>query len=158
MATNPNPNLIPTVERAGERPERVELAASRPAMTPKEQFTLMAELCDQYGVEKHDVYGDFTADATTSWVRKFERQVSERLGTEDGIFVVSGTMSQSIAAKIHEAAANHRTKDFVCHYTSHVLLHEQNSYPTLLNLNPVVVLPNFASASLHPLKYRSVHM
>lgn len=117
----------------------------------------MAELCDAYDIQKNDVYGDFMADANASWIRKFEKQVCERLGTEDGLFVVSGTMSQAMAAKIHEAAAGHRTKDFVCHYTSHLLLHEQNSYPTLLNLNPVVVLPDLSSGqTLEPLSYRSL--
>jgi threonine aldolase len=150
--------------------QRVELVSSRAPATPKEQFLLMAELCDQYDIQKNDVYGDFTvtsANTDSSWIRSFEKAVSERLGTEDGLFVVSGTMGQAIASKIHqENAVKKRSdgsntaflKNFVCHYTSHLILHEQNSYPTLLGLNPIVVLPDSSSESpqLQPLRYRCV--
>jgi hypothetical protein len=144
----------------------IQLASAEVPTTPKDQFLLMAELCDLYGIQKNDVYGDFTANAESSWLRGFEKAVSERLGTEDGLFVVTGTMNQSIAAKIYQenitkAKNDPDIKDFVCHYSSHLVLHSNNSYPTLLGFNPVVVPPDPASDApwqLQPLRYRCVEI
>ena len=133
---------------------RIELSLVRPNKSPKARFEEMAELCEKYNVDKMDVYGDFASTPEKSWIRRFEKQVAGRLGKEDAIFVVSGTMSQGIAAKIHEASANFRSKSFVVHYSSHLLIHEQNSYPTLLNLNPIIVLPCSEGNELRPLEYR----
>lgn len=57
-----------------------------------------------------DVYGE---DPT---VNDFEREVAEVLGTEDALFVPSGTMGNQIAARVH----TDRGQEVICERESHI--------------------------------------
>ena len=102
-----------------------------------------------------DVYGDFMSpksDDTNSYLRMFEKEVSTHLGMEDGVFMPSGVMAQSIVLKIAGErkggggggdgggeGVHVETSEFVCHETSHILVHEKDSYSHLLNASPLMV-------------------
>jgi len=46
-------------------------------------------------------------------------------------------MAQSIVLKAEAKARNNDS--FVCHYSSHLLLNENNGYSELLNMTPIVI-------------------
>ena len=87
--------------------------------------------------EAPDYYGDFPKDHTTSYLRTFEREVSSTLGKEDGVFMPSGVMAQSIALMINSRASS--SNSFCCHKSSHLLIHEADSYTHLLNMSTHVI-------------------
>lgn len=82
-----------------------------------------------------DVYGDFGADASTSWLRAFEREVATATDLDDAVFMPSGVMAQQIALLINSGGPDTnpimRTA-FICHWSSHLLLHENDSWRRLL--------------------------
>lgn len=114
----------------------------------------MAVACADHEIKKSDVYGDFNATSDSSYLRKFEAEVAKYLGKEDAIFVVSGGMAQGIAAKIHSSASASASNAFVCHFSSHLVIHEQDAYPNLLNMMPVIVPPRITEKIQLPLLYR----
>lgn len=82
-------------------------------------------------------------EASPSFLRRFELEIAKEVGKEDAVFMPSGVMAQSIALLIHQNAKK-RTGDgsgqyFVCHETSHLLLHEQEAYSALLHMKPIAV-------------------
>jgi threonine aldolase len=87
-------------------------------------------------ISQQDMYGDFSSTPDVSILRRFEAEVSTIFGKEDAIFLPSGTMAQQIALCIHSEGRN---KLFVCHYSSHLLLHEQNSYNVLLGFSALII-------------------
>jgi threonine aldolase len=107
--------------------------------------------------DKWDVYGDFDKDANESFLRRFEAEISNEFGFQDAVFMPSGVMAQSIALLIHaKNNKNHpdgastsggttkknkanTVRHFICHHSSHLLLHEQDAYRELLNMNAIVV-------------------
>jgi threonine aldolase len=99
-------------------------------------------------VSSQDVYGDFTAAPDISLLRRFEQTVSTLFQLEDGVFMVSGVMAQEIALSIHSQSKN---QVFLCHYTSHLLIHEQNGYQDLLHLTPIIIPPLKDSIVQYPL-------
>lgn len=79
-------------------------------------------------------------DSSDSYLRKFEEEVASDLGMEDAVFMPSGVMAQSIALLIHsQHDTESRRKRFACHHSSHILLHEENGYRELLNMEPLVI-------------------
>lgn len=48
-------------------------------------------------------------------------------------------MAQQIALQIHYNAATGKDRAYVCHYSSHLLIHEKDTSLHLLNMQPVVV-------------------
>lgn len=129
------------------------LSQARDIASPYDLFTSLAESCNKLGIESQDVYGDFELE--DSWLRKFEKEVRVNLGMEDGLFMPSGVMAQMIALKVHQEKVPTR-HSFVCHFSSHLLLHEKNSFSDLLHLNAVIVPPNTSQAVQHPLTFLSV--
>lgn len=81
--------------------------------------------------EKQDVYG------TGDLIEDFEKEIAELLGKEAALFLPSGTMAQPIALKIW--SEEKRTPYVALHATSHLQLHEQNSYQTLWGLKGVTL-------------------
>jgi threonine aldolase len=81
--------------------------------------------------EKQDVYG------TGDLIEEFEKEIAELLGKEAALFLPSGTMAQPIALRIW--SEEKRTPYVALHATSHLQLHEQNSYQTLWGLRGVTL-------------------
>jgi len=132
--------------------EVIDLQAQHPPQTPSQMLDDLARFCDANGIEAFDVYGDFgAAAAPSSYLRRFEAEVARELGMDDGVFMPSGVMAQSIALLIHrrnlraqgagassDAGAGHGGA-FACHRTSHLLLHEGEGYSELLNMDAIVL-------------------
>ena len=121
---------------------------------PADTLKYLAHQCECLGVHKFDVYGDFPTDdasvENTSFLRTLEQEIAAEFGKEDAIFMPSGGMAQSIALLIHARPGNKacgsRSKDgepttahFACHHTSHLLLHEQDAYRDLLQMEPIII-------------------
>ncbi|KAL7562123.1 hypothetical protein ACA910_019866 [Epithemia clementina (nom. ined.)] len=101
--------------------------------------------------------GNPTEKENGSFLRRFEAELSDALGMEDAVFMPSGVMAQSIALLIHRDDRHHhhgklqakgtnteatdylRPSYFICHETSHILLHEQEGYRHLLKMEPFIV-------------------
>ena len=126
-----------------------------------------------YGGVSSNLTNGTTTTMTPSFLRRFEQELAEELGMEDAVFMPSGVMAQSIALLIHRdnhplfkmqdsikdnqvdsndkdhmTSASHwsfRPARFLCHESSHLLLHEQDGYRHLLHMEPVVVSTKYDS-------------
>lgn len=69
-------------------------------------------------------------------------------------------MAQQIALQIHfksaRASGFNVDRSFICHYSSHLLLHENDAYSELLKMVPLVVEPTINSSVQHPLTFEEV--
>ncbi|MFT7688773.1 MAG: threonine aldolase [Candidatus Azotimanducaceae bacterium] len=91
----------------------------------QEQFLLLADYCENNEVD-HDQYGN------GKFLNQFEEEVANLTGMEAGLFMPSGVMAQLIAVRIYSDQL--KSKYFACHPTCHLLLHEEDAYKTLHNL------------------------
>jgi threonine aldolase len=142
---------------------KIELNLSRESLTPFQVLEKLSKQCFELNIEKSDVYGDFSLDKgdinSPSYLRRFEAEVSNRLGKEDALFCPSGVMAQMIALKVHEEIKLKENNDniisnsFICHHSSHILLHEQDSYKELCNMNAIIVTKNI---NKDPMLYKDV--
>lgn len=115
----------------------------------KQRFQQLADSIDEN--ETSDLYGG------GKLIEALEADVAERLGKEAAVFLPSGTMAQPIALKIWSESAC--TPYVAMHSTSHVLLHEHNSYQALYDLQSVTLgqphrvptLGDLKQAALNPL-------
>jgi hypothetical protein len=81
------------------------------------------------------------------------------------IFMPSGVMAQQSALLIHfnNTASSNSTstypkeRSFVCHYTSHILLHEKDTCDHLLNMRPIVIPRQENSVAQQPISYQDIH-
>jgi threonine aldolase len=135
---------------------RIDLTASRAPRPVAAVFTELAAASEALDIASLDVYGDFGKGANASWLRAFEGEVATLLGKEDAIFVPSGVMAQQIALCIHRGARQSFPPSFICHHTSHLLLHEAEGYATLLGLTPTVVLADESAVIQQPLSAEDV--
>uniref|UniRef100_A0A7S2LGJ1 Aromatic amino acid beta-eliminating lyase/threonine aldolase domain-containing protein n=1 Tax=Leptocylindrus danicus TaxID=163516 RepID=A0A7S2LGJ1_9STRA len=119
----------------------IDLQYPHHKQAPDKILESLAETARSLDIESIDVYGDFEASPSESWLRKFELEVCSVFGKEDALFLPSGTMAQSIALKIHASRGNQVVEGnaFACHETSHLLLWEEESYEYLLNMDAFVV-------------------
>ena len=128
---------------AGNRGHSIDLHFPHPDRAPADVLSSLGKSCEELGIHEFDVYGDFMGDynkdASESYLRRFEKEVSAEFGKEDALFLPSGTMAQSIALLIHAKAEQRQKVRFVCHHTSHLLLHENDGYRELLHMKPVVI-------------------
>ena len=102
------------------------------AMMDKEETTTTLERQDQ------------------SFLRRFEAEIAAEVGKEDAVFMPSGVMAQSIALLVHQRRQSESSplpNRFICHETSHLLLHEKEGYAELLNMRPIVVSTKMAEVS-----------
>jgi threonine aldolase len=99
-------------------------------LTPAEEFRALAAWCEDHDVA-HDTYGEGRL------LQDFERDMAERLGKPDAVFMPSGTMAQLIAVRIWTERAG--LDRFGVHPTSHLLLHEREASQALLRLHGVPV-------------------
>ncbi len=99
-------------------------------MTPAEQFREMADWARENEVA-HDSYGvgDFIAG--------FETKIAQLLGKPAAIFIPTGVMAQLIAVIIW--SERNRLPRFGAHATSHLLIHEQQTFQALVKMHGVVV-------------------
>ena len=116
----------------------IDLQAQHPPQTPSKMLRGLAQFCDDHGIDAFDVYGDFGSAQNASYLRQFEAEVAQELGMDDGVFMPSGVMAQSIALLLHDRLSARRGT-FACHRTSHLLLHEGESYSELLNMDAIVL-------------------
>ena len=118
----------------------IQLQQPHPSLSPGETLRLLAEHCDELGIHNWDVYGDFHLTPGDSFLRRFESEVAAEFQKEDAVFVPSGVMAQSIALLIHSKKkhTNRQTKQcFACHATSHLLLHEQEGFSELCQMEAI---------------------
>jgi len=157
-----------TARRAIVAPS-LSLQSPHPERTPEATFLDLARHCRLYNITSFDVYGDFDGygdpgSGSSSFLRRFEREVvdafrrpddeSDAAGVadaddnkiEDAVFMPSGVMAQAIALLVHHRDATNdddakvrRRGNFACHETCHLLLHEQDSYRELLDMDAVVI-------------------
>ncbi len=89
---------------------------------PAASFTAMAAWCTTHELG-FDMYGNGEA------VQSFESKIAALCGFPAAMFCITGTMAQLIAMRL---ACDQRASELVgLHASSHLLLHEQNSYQHL---------------------------
>jgi threonine aldolase len=133
----------------------IELTAARVAVAPEDALKTLADQCKDLGVQSFDVYGDATLSAENSWLRRFEKEVADLLQVEDAVFLCSGIMAQSVALRIYKDETTINT--FACHYSSHILLHEQNGYSALLDMEPLIIARIDGRQSQLPISYECIN-
>jgi threonine aldolase len=129
------------------------LFASRLPFHPKDFFEDCAQQCVQYNIQKADMYNDYDQTAQTSSLRAFEADVARHIGKEDGIYVPSGCMAQLMVLAMNKERS--QSSHFVCHWSSHLLIHEHDSYKHVLNMNALILPPNENAAVQEPFTYSS---
>lgn len=137
----------------------VSLTSARLPSSPQDFFIHCASLVTELEIEKQDYYGDFAFSSNDSWLRKFENEVSAHIGKDDAIFLPSGVMAQNIALKIaQENCAVMNNNKILCHYTSHLLNHEHNSYEFLLRMQAYITPlgPDLNRVDQRPLSWEDV--
>ena len=135
------------------------LSLARVPLSPTELFIKSAENCKELGINTSDVYGDYPSSVNDSWLKRFELEISSYFGKESAIFLTSGVLAQSIALKISQENVDKSRNRFICHYTSHVLNHEQGGFKDLLNLEAVIAPaagPDLTVTTQLPLSYNDV--
>ncbi|WP_269531363.1 low specificity L-threonine aldolase [Chitinimonas sp. BJYL2] len=92
------------------------------APSPAEQFAAMGAWCEA-NAARGDYYGEGKV------VQDFERKVADLLGYPAALFVISGTMAQTVALRL---ACEDRGSSLVAmHPTAHIALHERSNYQLL---------------------------
>ncbi|GAX27655.1 hypothetical protein FisN_13Hh253 [Fistulifera solaris] len=122
------------------------LQSPHAVLSPAETFRQLADFCEANDVNEFDVYGDF-ANPETTYLRRLEQKLAVELGKEDAVFMPSGVMAQSIALLIH---SQQKPQRFACHASSHLLIHENDAYRDLLNLEVVSLETRAAKESIAP--------
>jgi len=97
---------------------------------PAEEFRRLADWCQEGGVS-HDVYGEGRL------IEDFERRIAGLTGKAAAAFMPSGTMAQLIAVRIWAQRAG--LPRFGLHATSHLVLHEAESYQALFGYQGAIV-------------------
>jgi len=115
----------------------INLHTYNKCLSPSLTLASVAQTCEEVGFDSIDSYGDFKVSCDVSSLRNFEGIVAKKFGVKDSLFVVSGVMAQNIALK--QYAVEKKKQRFLCHKTSHLLLHEHNAFDHLLNLEAVVI-------------------
>lgn len=90
----------------------------------------MAAWCEAHDIQ-HDSYGE------GKLIQDFENKVAALLGFEAARFVITGTMTQTVALRIACQDKNNRL--VALHPTAHVLLHESSNYQLLDHFTPLKV-------------------
>ena len=114
---------------------------------PAEFLSYLSKECEKLGIDAFDSYGDFhDTEQPKSYLRRFEAEVATMFGKEDGVFCLSGCMAQSIVLAINARKTStisngtiNKTKAFMCHPTSHLLLHENDHFYELLGMQAIVL-------------------
>lgn len=136
--------------------EPIDLTASRAPRSPAEAFADLSQKATALGVSVFDVYGDYGKDPSSSWLRAFEAEVAADLAKEDAVFMPSGVMAQQIALAIHRDSRPALPSRFVCHYSSHLVVHEADAHLRLLGMEALVTPAAPTEAIQQPLSSATV--
>ena len=118
----------------------VNLQAASPAQNLQQKLSSILDDLKYLGLKDDaamDTYGDFGKDSGDSMLREFEAEVAKELGLEDAVFMPSGVMAQQIALCVHNDGV--QGLSFMCHQSSHIVVHEQNTAKELLNAEMVQI-------------------
>jgi threonine aldolase len=132
----------------------IELARARKLKEPKDTFLDLSSICVEHNILNQDTYGDFTLNKDQSWLRSFECEVAGDFGKDDGIFLPSGVMAQGIALVINSEKL--KSNRFICHFSSHIILRENDAFQTLLSLDPIIVRADPNAIIQMPLSYEDI--
>jgi hypothetical protein len=135
-------------------PPSVRLFQARPPLDPVSFFQELAVKSVELGVTKQDIYGDFNLAPEISSLRQFEAEVAAYLGKEDALFVPSGIMAQNIVLAISKKQS--KSSRFVCHWSSHLLIHEHNAYEELLNMTADIIPPEELFEVQSPVSFANI--
>ncbi len=113
-----------------------------PPLSMAEQLADISRWAQRYDAQ--DLYGE------GELIESFQRDIAELLGKPAAVFLVSGTMAQSIALRIWAEAAGSRHVGF--HATSHLKLHEHNASEVLYGLDTTLLGQADRVVSLDDLK------
>ncbi|WP_427914847.1 threonine aldolase family protein [Ramlibacter sp. MMS24-I3-19] len=92
----------------------------------------LLEVADEAGADEFsDVYG------AGEVLEAFEAEVAQLLGKEAAVFMVSGTMAQQAALRVH--CERRRSKAFACHPQSHLVVSENDAARRLHGLDATQV-------------------
>jgi hypothetical protein len=126
----------------------VNLASPSVDMSPAASLRFLADECDRLKIESRDVYG-----GGAPWLSDFEGKVAAFTRKEAALYVPSGTMAQQIALAVYREDYGNRESPFIAHVSSHLNIHEQDSYAHLLAVPAL-----FCGVTAEPLDYKSVDM
>ena len=129
----------------------IDLTASRSSRSPAVALSELSSTCEELGITTWDMYGDFAS--SDSWINRFQDEVASHLHKSAGLFVPSGVMAQQMALMIH---SQNRQKVFICHWSSHLLIHEHDSHSALLGFEARVVPPKEGSRVQEPMSYEDI--
>lgn len=108
------------------------VVAGHPEQAPGEELIAVGEWCRANG-HPADRYADGTL------IGAFEAKIAALLGMEASAFMVSGTMAQQIALRVH--ADRSGASLFAMHPTSHLELHELRAYSRVQRLDATLLGP-----------------
>jgi len=135
-----SPHFITALGASTTKPSIISLQAPHFELSPAETLRNLADDCDRLGIDKFDVYGDFSSSCNESFLRTFEAEVALEFQQDDAVFMPSGVMAQQIALLIHASSTQQEKKLlFACHHSSHLVLHEEDGYRELLGMEAVVI-------------------
>lgn len=117
-------------------------------LSPTETLEKLSNDCTDLNIVDIDVYGDFQKTPDESFLRQFEQEIAHDFEKEDAVFMPSGVMAQQIALLIHSRRSKEPKSKFICHPTSHLMLHEQEGYQELCGLE-AIPLPTLSSTGIH---------
>jgi threonine aldolase len=129
----------------------LDLTAARAVVSPEEHLKTLASKAVEFGVDRFDYYGDFSN--SSAWLRRFEHEVASYVGKPDGVYLPSGVMAAGITMMISKKP--HRNT-FVCHHSSHLLLHEHEAYKHLWGMEALVIPVDKNASFQRPLSYEDV--
>lgn len=131
----------------------INLTQSRAVETPSEIFQGLARSAAELQVTASDVYGDFSASPEASSLRQFELEVAQFLHKDDAMFLPSGGMAGNIVLSIAKAAAGNNR--LLCHYSSHMLIHEQSAWKELIGMEAIIIPADPSAVVQEPVTFAS---
>ena len=116
----------------------INLASPFADISVSDSLLLLATEAQRREINVRDVYG-----SGAQWLVDLEARVASLTCKEAAIYVPSGIMAQQIALAIYREEAEKAdgipstsiNRSFVAHTTSHLLLHEHNSFEHLLKIS-----------------------
>jgi len=118
----------------------LELSQARTNISPSEAFQSLSNEARKLNIENFDCYGDQSLTPNNSWIRSFESSLASYFGMEDAVFLPSGIMAQLVTLSVNREFSDSFSKNsFLCHYSSHILLHENDAHTELIRMEAIIV-------------------
>mmetsp|Transcript_33355 Transcript_33355/g.48341 ORF Transcript_33355/g.48341 Transcript_33355/m.48341 type:complete len:405 (+) Transcript_33355:76-1290(+) len=132
----------------------IELSQARSNISPSEAFQNLSNEARQLNIDCFDCYGDQMLSPNNSWLRTFEMTLASHFGMEDAVFLPSGIMAQMVTLSVNREFSDSLSKDsFLCHYSSHILLHENDAHVELIKMKAIVVPAKHAEEFQNPMSF-----